>query len=156
MKRSYFKRKPTTPLKKTELKKKTPIKRKSKSPIRKIQDELWAECKRITRLRYIKKDGTWNCYTCDHVIDQPKNAQTGHFIPNACGGALLRYHLGNLRIQCYRCNIDLSGNGSEFYRRLVIENGQQHVDDLFLLKEQTTKAVDHYIKLLAEYKLITR
>lgn len=128
--------------------------KKSKSLNRQIQDELWNECKRIIRLRYIKKDGTWDCFTCGHLLDVPMKCQTGHFIPNSCGGALLRYNLDNLRPQCYHCNINLSGNGSEFYRRLVAEKGQKHVDDLFILKSQTTKALDHYIHLLNEYKKV--
>ena len=132
--------------------KKTKLKRKSKSPIRKIQDELWFECRRISLARYIK-NGKHYCYTCDKEIDG-SNKQLGHFIPNSVGGALLRYNLNNLRLQCYYCNINLGGNGSEFYRRLVKEQSQEYVDDLFKLKGQTTKAIDHYTTLLDEYKQI--
>jgi len=131
--------------------KKTPLKKKSKSNIRKLQDELWQECRRISLERYLNKDGKHYCFTCDKPIES-SNRQLGHFIPNSVGGALLRYNLDNLRLQCYYCNINLGGNGSEFYRRLVIEKGQKFVDNLFQLKFQTTKAEDHYIKLLIEYK----
>ncbi len=127
------------------------LKRKSKSPIRKVQDELWQECRRIVKERYIKNNCAHFCFTCDKIIEG-SNCQLGHFIPNSVGGALLRYNLDNLRLQCYYCNINLGGNGSEFYRRLVLEKGQEHVDKLFQLKGQTTKAIDHYLKLLEEYK----
>lgn len=130
--------------------KRSPLKRKSKSETRKIQDLLWSECRRIIKERYIK-DGKYFCFTCDKEISG-SNAQTGHFIPNSVGGALLRYNLDNLRLQCYYDNINLGGNGSEFYRRLVKEKGQKHVDNLFLLKRQTTNALDHYKILLEEYK----
>lgn len=133
--------------------KRTPIKRKSKSLTRKIQDELWQECRRIILARYIK-NGKHYCFTCDKEVDG-SNRQLGHFIPNSVGGALLRYNLDNLRIQCYYDNINLGGNGSEFYRRLVLEKGQAHVDKLFQLKGQTTKAIDHYLKLLEEYKKLS-
>lgn len=132
---------------------KTKLKRKSKSETRKVQDELWQECRRIALIRYLK-NGKHYCYTCDKEVDG-SNRQLGHFIPNSVGGALLRYNLDNLRIQCYYCNINLGGNGSEFYRRLLKENGQEYIDKLFTLKGQTTKAIDHYIFLLNEYKKLS-
>jgi len=124
--------------------------RKKKSEIKKIQEELWQECRRIIKLRYPKPH---YCFTCDKPIEK-SNCQLGHFIPRSVGGALLKYNLDNLRLQCYFCNINLGGNGSEFYRKLVLEKGQEHVDKLFKLKQQTTKASDHFIKLLEEYKKI--
>lgn len=122
------------------------MKRKSKSEIRKIQEELWKECRRISLARYIK-NGKHYCFTCDKEVDG-SNRQLGHFIPSSVGGALLRYNLDNLRIQCYYCNINLGGNGSEFYRRLVAEKGEDHVNKLFELKKQSVKAIDHYKMLL--------
>jgi hypothetical protein len=130
--------------------KKTPLKRKSKSPIKKIQEELWQECRRISLAKY-EINGKHFCYTCDKQVES-SNRQLGHFIPNSVGGALLRYNLDNLRIQCYYCNINLGGNGSEFYKRLLSEKGQEYIDNLFYLKSQTTKAIDLYIELLAKYK----
>jgi len=131
--------------------KKTKLKRKSKSETRKVQDLLWKECRRIQIEKYLTKEGKWYCFTCDKPIEG-SNKQLGHFIPNSVGGALLRYNLDNLRFQCYYCNIDLGGNGSEFYPRLVKEMGQQHVDKLFELKKQSVKALDHYKQLLEAYK----
>jgi hypothetical protein len=130
--------------------KRTKLKKKSKSNTRKIQDELWQECRRVQGLRYPAPN---TCFTCGKPVEGA-NRHLGHFIPNSVGGALLRYNLDNLRFQCYYCNINLGGNGSEFYRKLVEEKGQQFVDDLFKLKQQTTNANDHYIKLLEEYKQI--
>ena len=104
---------------------------------------LWGLCREIIRKRYQKPNGTWNCYTCDRLIDAPHKAQTGHGIPSSVGGAGLRFHLDNLRIQDYYCNINLGGNGAEFYRRLVAEIGQEKVDALYILKNKITKA-DRY------------
>lgn len=130
--------------------KKSPLKRKSKSEIRKIQDKLWQECRRIVKARYIR-NAKYYCFTCSKEIEGA-GCQLGHFIPNASGGALLRYNLDNLRLQCYYCNINLGGNGAEFYRRMVLENGQDFVDKLFSLKGQTVKAHDHYLYLFEEYQ----
>lgn len=112
---------------------------KKKSP-KKLREELWNECKRITRARYQREDGMWNCFTCGRLIDEPSKAQTGHFIPSSTCGAYLRYDLRNLRIQDYFCNINLGGNGSAFYKALVEENGQDFVDQLFRDKHATIKA----------------
>ena len=91
------------------------------------------------------------CFTCGKPISG-SNRQLGHFIPNSVGGALLRYDLNNLRLQCYYCNINLGGNGAVFYAKLLQEKGQKHIDTLFQLKVQTTKALTHYLKLLEEYR----
>lgn len=163
MRRSGFKKKdprqifPTGFWKKKPTKKK-PIKlngkkmpRKAKTESRKIQDELWQECRRIVKERYLTY-GVHYCFTCSKRIEKA-NCQLGHFIPNSTGGALLRYNLDNLRLQCYFCNINLGGNGAEFYRRLVNEKGQQFVDDLFEIKRKgSVNALDWYKKLLNEYK----
>ena len=131
------------------MKKKVAQKKEKKPTVAKLQKDLWVECKRIIRGRYGN-----TCFTCDRKGLEGSNWHTGHFIPNAAGGALLRFHLDNLRPQCYNCNINLGGMGGEFYRRLVKEIGQDKVDELFVLKSQTVKAYDHYSMLLCEYRLI--
>lgn len=137
-------------MKRDNLKRKSNLRCKSKSETRKIQDELWAECRRISKARYLK-DNKHYCFTCDREIEG-RDCQLGHFIPNSVGGASLRYNLDNLRLQCYYCNINLGGNGSEFYRRLVIEKGQSYVDSLFAMKNLSVKALDLYKELLEKYK----
>jgi len=126
---------------------------KTKSP-KTLKTELWNECKRIVRATY-GKDGTWRCFTCDRLLDAPVKAHTGHCLPSGACGAYLRYDLRNLRIQCYWCNINLGGNGAEYVRRLVIEKGQEYVDQLFKDKNVIIKAdsiwyqnkIDEYKKL---------
>lgn len=58
----------------------------------------------------------------------------------------------NLRWQCYYCNINLGGNGAVFYKKLVEIEGQKYVDQLFLDKQKSIKAYDHYIWQLEEYE----
>lgn len=109
--------------------KKTPLKRKSKTLEAKLKDDLW----KVTREIIFKRHGN-TCFTCGKTDLSGSNRHCGHFIPDAAGGAFLRYNLQNLRPQCYHCNINLGGNGSEFYRRLVEAEGQLYVDNLFQLK----------------------
>lgn len=120
----------------------------------KLKKELWELCKQITRLTYIK-NGTWNCFTCGRIIDEPAKAQTGHCIPSGSCGAYLRYDLRNLRIQDYFCNINLGGNGAMFYKNLVIEKGQDYVDQLFKDKNKVIKADSIFYSLkIEEHKKI--
>jgi hypothetical protein len=137
-------------MKRSWIKRKTGLKRKSKSETRVVQDLLWNECRRIILGRYAK-NGKNYCFTCEKEIEK-QNRQVGHFIPNSVGGALLRYNLDNLRPQCYYCNINLGGNGSLFYKKLLEEKGQAHIDQLFNLKGQTCKAIDIYKEQLELYK----
>lgn len=105
--------------------------------MRLLKDKLWRECKRIIRSRYGNKNGTWNCYTCGALLDEPRKAQTGHFIPSSICSTAMRYNLDNLRIQCYRCNINLSGNWPAYERNLDIEMGIGFADELKATNEQT-------------------
>ena len=139
MKRSFFKRKLTKPMKRGRLR------RKSKSPQRKLEEEIWQHCRRIQFNRYGKV-----CFTCRKPIEG-QNCHLGHFIPRSVGGVALRYNLSNLRPQCYFCNVNLGGNGSAFYKRLLEDEGQEYIDKLFILKEQTTKALPYYLTLLERY-----
>ena len=127
---------------------KTPLKKKSKQSISVIQRKLWELCKGIIRKQYPPF-----CYTCGKPV-QGSNDHTAHLIPKASCGAYLKYDLRNLRRCCYYCNINLGGNGSEFYRRMLKIEGQKFVDKLFADKQITVKAYDHYLKLLQEYQIL--
>lgn len=162
MRRSAFKP-PSLPLKKEEGDRKPRsaprrgLKRSRTDTVGKLKKRVWELCKAITRAKYRKPNGTFNCFTCGRLIDCDAKAQTGHFISNASGGASLRFHLPNLRIQDYYCNINLGGNGAEFYRNLVQEIGQEQVDRLFVLKNQTVKADKLFYKnLIVKYEKLLK
>ena len=128
--------------------------KKKKNPIKSLKLKLWELCKQIIRLKYRNKDGTWNCYTCGKLIDEPAKAQTGHFLASSVCGAYLRYDLRNLRIQDYYCNINLGGNGATFYKNLVDREGQEYVDEIFKDKQKIIKADEWwYISKIAEYEV---
>lgn len=122
----------------------------------KLHKILWELCKQIIRKKYIKKDGTWDCYTCGRLINESKKAQTGHFIPSGSCGAFLRHDLRNLRIQDYFCNINMGGAGAEYYKKMVEREGQDYVDQLFKDKQKTVKAKDLYITRIKEYREILK
>lgn len=145
-----------TPLKRsTSLVRKKPVQRQTgakkrvkKTPEKKLKEELWELCKIITRKTYGN-----TCYTCPAINLQGANWHTGHFIPSSVCGLYLRYDLRNLRPQCYRCNINLAGNGSVFYRRLLSELGPDYVNQLFKDKELITKSTkEFYTDLILTYQ----
>lgn len=132
-------------------------KRKIKTTLTKLKKKLWEECKRIVRLRYVKHDGTWNCYTCGAHLTSPSQAQTGHFIHSSVCSVEMRYDLGNLRVQCYRCNINLSGNWIEYEKRLNIEMGVGYTERLKSRNESTKGLMyreDWYEMYIRNYKEI--
>jgi len=122
-----------------------------KRKISNIQKELWQMCRQIAHKIYPPENGVYKCYTCSKPIEG-SNKQLGHFIPSSTCGAFLRYSMRNLRFQCYHCNINCGGQGAEFYRRLVRDEGQEYVDQLFIDKEKIVKAYDFYLDTIENYK----
>lgn len=132
--------------------KRTKLRRKSKSPLRKLEDELWQECKRIVDEQF----GT-NCYTCQANNLQGQNKQLGHVPwPKASLGAFLKYDIRVLRNQCFSCNIHRGGMGAEAYKRMLKEEGKEFMKKLEADRNITVKSADHYKYLLEEYKLIVK
>lgn len=120
-------------------------KRKKRTPFEIAKDNLWELCKQLTRKKYGNK-----CFTCPQRGLVGANQQTGHFIPSSTCGGFLRYDLRNLRIQCFRCNHNLGGNGAIYYKRMVETEGQEYVDQLFKDKQQSIKLDILYVNRLIE------
>ncbi|MCK9370961.1 recombination protein NinG [Candidatus Dojkabacteria bacterium] len=141
MKRTQWKRKPTKPMKRGKLHKKSPMK------ISLLQRKLWDECKRIIRKRYGNV-----CYTCGRSGLMGSDWQTGHLWAKASLGAFLKYDLRVLRPQCFACNIHRGGMGADFFLRMWQENGAEYMEQLKKDRQVTVKAYDHYLMLLEKYK----
>ena len=129
----------------------TSLKRKSKSEIRKVQDLLWEECKRIKR----GKRETIDCYTCYAKDLIGSNCQLGHMWAKASVSAMLKYHLDILEFQCMRCNIHLGGQGAVFFERKQRELGEERIAELSKMKNQPilVNALDYYKSLIEKYSL---
>lgn len=78
--------------------------------------------------------------------------------PKGSLGASLKYDIRILRPQCYNCNMNLGGMGAIFRKRMEREEGKSYMQkldlDLVEDKKSKLKAIDHYQKLLEEYKTI--
>jgi len=126
-----------------------------KKSISRLKNKLWELTKQIVRAKWIRKDGTFRCYTCGAVFTSPQ-AQTSHFVASSICGAGIRYDYDrNLRICCYRCNINLSGNFPAFQENLIKELGKKEVDKILQDRHKITKAdVFWYEDKISEYSAL--
>jgi len=91
------------------------------------------------------------CCTCGR-IDSWKSLQAGHFIPRAQGNATY-FDLRNIHSQCYRCNINLGGNGAEYYPYMAGRYGEKVVDELRQLSRTTVKfTIADYQEMIEDMK----
>ena len=97
--------------------------------------KIWELCKQVIR----KRDGD-KCVICGTSGLEGVNAQTGHFIPSGACGAYLRFNIRNLHLSCYRCNINLGGNGAIFAKSLENKYGKEFVDRIHADRSKIIKA----------------
>lgn len=135
--------------------KRSKLNKVSKSSFKKLENELWQECRRITYEQYGN-----NCYTCSQKNLQGRNAHTGHMWPKGSLGASLKYDIRILRPQCYNCNINYGGQGAIFIKKMEKEEGKIYMDKLHADKIEdkkgSLKASDYYPQLLLEYRRIIK
>lgn len=129
--------------------KKGKLKKQSKQSISLIQRKIWQEVKRIIRKKYPPV-----CYTCGRTGLSGSNWHSGHMWPKAALGAYLKYDLRIIRPQDYHCNINLGGNGAVFYRKMLDEIGSEAMQKLEEERQVSVKAMDWYVNLLEQYKLL--
>lgn len=92
------------------------LKKQRLDSIGKLKSKLWQLCRAII----ISKYGS-DCYTCPAKSLTGSNRHIGHFISSSVCSAAMRYDLGNLRPQCYACNIHRSGNWISFEAHLIAD-----------------------------------
>lgn len=123
-----------------------------KAKISTIENKLWS----LIRLAVFKKYGN-NCYTCPQRMLTGMNLQCGHAYPKGALGASMKYDMRILRPQCFQCNINHSGMGAAFWKRLEWSMGKKKADKLYNECEaskgeglSSTEVRKHYLKLMAE------
>lgn len=105
-----------------------------KSKIRKNSKQSLAVLKRKADKIFgdwVKSKGD-RCYTCNAKVEG-KNKQAGHF--HSRTHSATRYHIDNVRIQCFRCNIWLRGNIAYFAGNLIKELGAERFHALAKLSK---------------------
>lgn len=124
--------------------KRSKVKRPKLASISSLKKTLW---KLVSD--FIRERDAYKCKTCGRV-GIGSQIHAGHFIPNASGGALLRYHPQNIYAQCYHDNINLGGDGANYYRILEIEHGKEMVQKLFNLKLYSIQADRYFYESLIQ------
>ena len=101
----------------------TAAKRKALRPRKEWMDLAQAAVNRYVRLR----DAHLPCVSCDRPATWDGRWNASHF--RSVGAATaVRYHLWNIHRACYICNMQLSGNLSEYEPRLRARIGDAKVD----------------------------
>lgn len=110
---------------------------KKKIKLTPLKKKLWKLTSEYVRRRDADENGYVSCVTCG-TTKHWKEMQAGHFIPQAQGNAV-KWDLRNIAPQDYRCNINLGGNGAEYYPYMIERYGQEVVDELRRLSHTTVK-----------------
>lgn len=121
-----------------------------------------SEPKKLSRSKLIKKadklyslyvrnsnraeDRTVKCFTCNYVGTV---IHCGHYVTRVI--KYTRWHLDNLRPQCFFCNIRKKGNSHVYRRRLVKEIGEERVSEVEALAEGLFKEKDEWIQERIDY-----
>lgn len=102
------------------------------------------------RLRYAKKGGEVKCFTCDKPMHW-RNSQCGHFMSRRYMST--RFHEQNCMVQCYGCNIMMSGNQYIFGLRLDEMFGTGTAEQMLTLSRQQNKFIVAELEdLIKEYE----
>ena len=124
---------------------------KKPKTLTKLKAELWKLFSLYIKLKY-SKDLEWcNCYTCDNPVKiGTSNCQGGHYYTKK-GYPALYFNENNVRVQCYHCNINLSGNTVIFGERLEEEIGKEQMEHLKLIRHNSIKLMRSDYEELKEY-----
>lgn len=103
--------------------------------------------------RFIRKRDEGKCFTCGLQKDW-KEMQAGHMIPRASGGLDLYFDELNVHCQCYRCNINLGGNGAIYAQRFKQIYGEAELEDMIRRSKQRIRKIteQEYVELIEIYK----
>ncbi len=124
--------------------KKSPGTKKKAKTLGWYKKELWKVFSQYIRMR-----DSGVCITCG-AIKHWKKMQAGHCIPKANGGLRLYFDERNVNCQCYRCNINLGGNGAVYNQRIRDIYGTTAMETL--LKYFNEKDTNPLILKIPDYK----
>jgi hypothetical protein len=123
----------------------------ARSSKKKAKDAAWSALSKAVRYSYAFDGDNAACVTCGHTRHW-KEQQAGHWIPQAQGDAV-RFDPRNVHCQCFRCNINLGGNGPEYAAYMQREYGQGVMDMLREKQRMTVKYTEQdYREMAAHYK----
>jgi len=113
-----------------------------------LKNKLWKIVSEYIRRRDADDEGLVECCTCKKV-GHWNRMQAGHFVASSQGNAT-RWDERNIHAQCYRCNINLGGNGPEYYPFMVNKYGLDFVNEL-RSRPMVKLSDSDYMRLIEEY-----
>lgn len=132
------------------MKEETYRKRLLTKPIGKLKETLDDEVSIYVRSKAANWKGEVSCYTCDRIFTI-KTIQCGHYVSRVYTNT--RWYLGNLRPQCYSCNIMKKGNVQEFGARLDREKpGTTQMLDEWKHRPSTESDRLNLIEMIFDFK----
>lgn len=106
------------------------IRSQRRSSIAALKRKLWREFAAYVKAR----DGNV-CFSCGQRDLSSHGWHAGHMFP-AGTHALIRYEPKNVHSQCYRCNINLGGNGAAYAERFIARYGMAEFARLSSLSQR--------------------
>jgi len=101
--------------------------------------------------KYVRYRDKGQCFTCPTRKD-PKEMQAGHCIPKAHGNGVY-FDEGNVFCQCYRCNINLGGNGAVYIEKIRRLYGEEEVKRLMKLQQAIVKySIQDFIDIREKFE----
>lgn len=108
--------------------------------------------------KYIRERDNYTCITCGKR-GEGSAIHAGHFITGATCPPELYFDERNVHAQCYRCNINLSGNWVVYEQAMIDKYGEDVVNELKLRRTQQMgqkKDLEWYLNKINDYKTNTK
>jgi len=109
-----------------------------KKTIGQLKKDRWKLMSEYIRLKYSDDNGYVSCVTCGTTKHYKDGIHAGHFEPKAKGNAVY-FVEENIHPQCYRCNMNLEGNRTQYYPFMLDMYGQETIDWLAELAKSELK-----------------
>lgn len=117
-----------------------------------LKKKLWGIFSRFIRLSHADENGMVRCFTCG-ALKNWKEAQAGHY-HHGTVSLNLYFDERNVKPQCVRCNMWLSGNGAEYALGLQRLYGPQILETLDAEKNMRDKYYDSELQSMIDmYKM---
>lgn len=111
--------------------------------ITKLDKDLWKLFSRYVRLSAADWKGYVTCFTCP-TYDDWRTFDAGHYLPQALGISVLKYHLKNVHPQCVNCNRLKGGNYTVYKQRLILHYGEGIIKELNDLRNSPPMTITDY------------
>ena len=124
-----------------------------KKKVSALKKLLWKEFSLWVKLNYSTDGQYCPCFTCGKSLEiGTSNCQAGHWLAKSVS-SYHRFRENNVRPQCYKCNINLSGNAAVFERNLKDEIGADAVEDMYNTRhENGRRSRDWYVEKIEYYR----